>query len=524
MTSRFRPLLPAPSYREPRNPAVSTEPPKRRSAVPVACSACQKAKSKCNGDRPVCSRCDSKGLVCEYDIEPNQTRAASRREGEEQIRELYGHLQSRPWEEAIEILRRIRETSDPLEVARLVRAGDLLLSRPVRGDGSAAVAGPHEVTAPYPGSAVPCVASSWTAIADRDTVRSLVDIFFERDQWFLMPFIDRDVFLRDMQEPPERPQHRPFCSALLVNAICALAAGHGAMSTERDRSSGSGLGDSFFTEAKRLVNFENGRPSIPAVQALLIMFSYSCRMGRDRVGNIFRASGQARLLSGNEKVDTSISRLAQLYQGLQELTSSYPEEDGYEGMHEREHCHLWAYHHLVAAHITRLIRRVKAHPLPWESPTDICIRHCQGIIKHVQRHFARYPSDRQGSLAALYFAYTCTIMLIDLLDGNSPAVVETFSRSCQIIHEATDFPLSGLLLEGLAAVANHMGVQLPPDVAPFLDDIEVVRPKLEGAPLGFVVPFRGRTLVDDEMWFWDTETAGIELGDLLGLHRRSGTA
>lgn len=171
----------------------------------------------------------------------------------------------------------------------------------------------------------------------------------------------------------------------------------------------------------------------------------------------------------------------------------------------------------------RLLLREKTQPLPWERPTDICIRHCQGIIKHVDRHFVRYPSDRQSSLAALYFAYTCTIILIDLLDGNSPAVVETFSRGCRIFYEATDLPLAGLLLEGLAAAADHIGVQLPPDVAPYFDDVEVARrPERGDVPLGFVVPFRGHpTLMGNGQWFWDLEAAGIELGDLLGFNKQT---
>lgn len=76
-------------------------------------------------------------------------------------------------------------------------------------------------------------------------------------------------------------------------------------------------------------------------------------------------------------------------------------------------------------------------------------------MKHVDRYLTRYPSERQGSLAAVYFAYPCTITLTDLL-ATSPSVVQTFSWACQVFHEATEYPLSNLLLEGLVAVANQL--------------------------------------------------------------------
>lgn len=44
----------------------------------------------------------------------------------------------------------------------------------------------------------------------------------------------------------------------------------------------------FFAEAKRLLDRENGRRSLPTVQGLLIMFAYSTGAGTDRAGMIFR--------------------------------------------------------------------------------------------------------------------------------------------------------------------------------------------------------------------------------------------
>lgn len=56
-------------------------------------------------------------------------------------------------------------------------------------------------------------------------------------------------------------------------------------------TSGREMAEVFFNEAKRQLEQEGGRPSITSAQALFIMFSYSCRMGRDRSGHSFRAVG-----------------------------------------------------------------------------------------------------------------------------------------------------------------------------------------------------------------------------------------
>lgn len=70
-------------------------------------------------------------MLCKYEVEANQTRASSRRRVEEQLRELYTYLQARPWNEALETLRHIGETPVPLDMVRLVRAGELILYKTV---------------------------------------------------------------------------------------------------------------------------------------------------------------------------------------------------------------------------------------------------------------------------------------------------------------------------------------------------------------------------------------------------------
>jgi hypothetical protein len=48
------------------------------------------------------------------------------------------------------------------------------------------------------------------------------------------------------------------------------------------------ISERFFEEARRLYDCENGRRSPATIQGLLIMFAYTCGMGRDRAGKIFQ--------------------------------------------------------------------------------------------------------------------------------------------------------------------------------------------------------------------------------------------
>jgi hypothetical protein len=103
-------------------------------------------------------------------------------------------------------------------------------------------------------------------------------------------------------------------------------------------------------------------------------------------------------------------------------------------------------------------------------------------------------------LAALYFVYTCTITLLDLAD-KSPSVAKTFTLACKIFYEATEYPLSTLLLEGLAAVVHQLDMQLPTDTLQYFSNLKVRASENGNIPLGFVVPVRRHffKLLDDDI-------------------------
>ncbi|KAK1464785.1 hypothetical protein CMEL01_12140 [Colletotrichum melonis] len=137
----FRRLLPAGT-----GPRVSsTERPfrRQRQTVPAACLECRRRKVKCSATRPICSRCSTNDIECEWDTEPETTRRraiVNRLEELEKenndLHELIRDLSLRPEEEATEIFNRLRSTGDPFHVLDLVRVGDILLGKqPIEADG-----------------------------------------------------------------------------------------------------------------------------------------------------------------------------------------------------------------------------------------------------------------------------------------------------------------------------------------------------------------------------------------------------
>ncbi len=176
-----------------------------------------------------------------------------------------------------------------------------------------------------------------------------------------------------------------------------------------------------------------------------------------------------------------------------------------------------AYYHVVAVNIARFLLHWKAKlPSPLGDLREVCVQHCGGIMKHVDRCISRYPPQHQGCLTSLYFAYSCTITLVDLLD-TSPAAVQPFSQACRVFHRTIgEYPLSNLLLAGLANVATQLGIQLPADTAPYFRDLRIARSKHEVLPLGFIVPiFSWSDILAKKDWAHVAEEGGIELGDFL---------
>ncbi|KAF4421797.1 nitrate assimilation regulatory nirA [Fusarium acutatum] len=86
----------------------------RITRVISACQCCKLRKIKCDGDRPECGTCTSKGRSCEYTVQGNRTEVLVRRqqalqENVESFTALYRYLQERPADEANGLFGRIRD-------------------------------------------------------------------------------------------------------------------------------------------------------------------------------------------------------------------------------------------------------------------------------------------------------------------------------------------------------------------------------------------------------------------------------
>ncbi|KAJ4373532.1 hypothetical protein N0V86_007673 [Didymella sp. IMI 355093] len=373
MSSNFRALQPAPMDQEPTpqpqtRPVLTSKP--KRTVTLGACVACRKRKSKCDGNRPVCTCCSQKDTECVYELGPNEKPSqAMKRKNEEMqgelsnLRQLYDFLRLRPEHEAMDILKRIRSNSPDVsssqriqELADFVRHGDPLIQQPLQTPpGSSLERDPlHSVTLPplrqalesperlesysLPYSAIfpmgfdgpanqrrkytqdlsartdspsslprptsieailhtPSTAAAgdlaadprlgyvgdWTRVTD-DTgfLAHLVTIWTERE-YVYYHFLDRDAFLADLSS-----RRNDFCSELLVNVVLASACFHSSAVKDRNKPfSENSIQTSFYYEARRLWDLEEGKDSLTKVQAGMIFYLVLAKYGRDRDGQRF---------------------------------------------------------------------------------------------------------------------------------------------------------------------------------------------------------------------------------------------
>jgi hypothetical protein len=138
----------------------------------------------------------------------------------DELRELYGYLRFRSEPEAYEIYRRIRTSNNPIEVLNFIKQADMLLMNPSPWpDRLDARLERWDLNA-LRNSVFKVPARPWTVVAGDGMVSELISAFFKWDDTFSYPFIDRESFLMDMQK--EDPKNAKYCSAFLVNVICAV--------------------------------------------------------------------------------------------------------------------------------------------------------------------------------------------------------------------------------------------------------------------------------------------------------------
>ncbi|KAG9607387.1 hypothetical protein KCV04_g4653, partial [Aureobasidium melanogenum] len=105
----------------------------KRHQIAVACNACRRRKTKCDGHRPVCSVCVTKNSECTWSADPDATpmvaikRKYQNLEAESRdLQDLVQMLMDRPRQEAIFILDHMRRTRDASSTLAFIKDGDLL--------------------------------------------------------------------------------------------------------------------------------------------------------------------------------------------------------------------------------------------------------------------------------------------------------------------------------------------------------------------------------------------------------------
>ncbi|CAD0095130.1 unnamed protein product [Aureobasidium mustum] len=105
----------------------------KRHQIAVACNACRRRKTKCDGHRPVCSVCVTKNSECTWSADPDATpmvaikRKFQNLEAESRdLQDLVQMLTDRPRQEAIFILDHMRRTRDASSTLAFIKDGDLL--------------------------------------------------------------------------------------------------------------------------------------------------------------------------------------------------------------------------------------------------------------------------------------------------------------------------------------------------------------------------------------------------------------
>lgn len=83
--------------------------------------------------------------------------------------------------------------------------------------------------------------------------------------------------------------------------------------------------------------------------------------------------------------------------------------------------------------------------------------------------------------------YNSILLLVERL--SDARVHETFTRVCALIRKtATDFPMAGLILQGVAAIAWSLKFAIPPDALPYLENLGSKKDDLRDIPLAFAIP------------------------------------
>ncbi|KAK8064204.1 hypothetical protein PG996_008856 [Apiospora saccharicola] len=141
MSKRYRTLIPAPVVQDQGQPPIPPEPeqppPEKKQKSHMACGNCRIKKSKCDGQRPTCSRCIKQKVECQYAEEDKAVTIAGLQSQVQKLKQdlddhtdFITYLQSAPNQEANNILRQLRTSSDASQVVASVQGSLAAKARP----------------------------------------------------------------------------------------------------------------------------------------------------------------------------------------------------------------------------------------------------------------------------------------------------------------------------------------------------------------------------------------------------------
>ncbi|KAE8154583.1 hypothetical protein BDV25DRAFT_126445 [Aspergillus avenaceus] len=292
---------------------INILPHSQRKHVSRACLSCQARKLKCSGTAP-CRHCVVSKIDCVIDENSDGRRRTLMKRKLDVLEDSQELL--------AQVLDTIRDSSDirVFALLNLIRSHAPLEEIKLYVDGQLQEARTPELTKVYeqlnhrkrsmpriprrvldvkrladqPVFRVP--AEPWTTVTDDDDLVShLISLYFT---WYhpAFPWIDRDLFIREMQSGDLNSQ---LCTPFLVNALLTEACAYSDyVEAYADPGDSFSRGAHFYAEAKECFEKEEGRLSISTLQGLQVLSIFAIVMGKDRRAWFY----QSQLASGAKEL------------------------------------------------------------------------------------------------------------------------------------------------------------------------------------------------------------------------------